>query len=256
MIEQSFVGCLDIGFILIAAILFAWAVKWWVVITPEPKQMSTSSSSAAWHSSVNKFLYINLDSRSDRRKHIESVLFKHIGLPESSVERVPAILNSPGWLGCTKSHLKAIQTAMDRNYEYVCILEDDFMPLVDAGKFHATIQAAWDHLRGNFDVLMLGMTPVELKRIGADPLFRINACLSMPGYIVSRRFMPTLKSIAEQSIRNQQPIDMITQLYQSKSHWYGFFPPIARQMPGYSDIEKRNTDYAYLEIQGQMLTFM
>lgn len=207
-----------------------------------------------WHAQVDRFIYINLDTRKDRRAHIESVL-NRLGIPSEKVERFQAIPSDPGWVGCAKSHRDAVQKSL--RYDQVCILEDDFMPLVETQVFHATVQKAMDTLDGDFDMLMLAMTPVAITPVSPKPvlggLVRIQTCLALPGYIISRRFMPTFIQIANKALNQNVPIDMVTQTYQGRSAWYGFFPPIARQMPGYSDIEKRHTDYGYLEVDGRML---
>ena len=43
-------------------------------------------------------------------------------------ERIDAIRHSTGWKGCSLSHAKCIQTAKDRGYASVLIMEDDAVP--------------------------------------------------------------------------------------------------------------------------------
>lgn len=66
-------------------------------------------------------LYINLDSRTDRKEEMEKILN---GL---NYERVSAVKKDDGYIGCSLSHIKCIEIAKSRNYEKVIILEDDFM---------------------------------------------------------------------------------------------------------------------------------
>ena len=67
-------------------------------------------------------MYINLDSRVDRKEHVEKELVK-IGVIHP--ERLKAVKLENGALGCSMSHLKCIEIAKQQNYEYVLICEDD-----------------------------------------------------------------------------------------------------------------------------------
>ena len=66
-------------------------------------------------------LYINLDHRTDRKEHMERSLQGY------NYERVSAIEDKDGYIGCAKSHIKCIEIARARKYQRVIILEDDFM---------------------------------------------------------------------------------------------------------------------------------
>ena len=54
-------------------------------------------------------------------------------------------------------------------------------------------------------------------------------------------------------MKERIPHDLVTQRYQKNDLWYGIYPAIARQRPGFSDIEGRNVDYKYLDVDGKML---
>ena len=70
---------------------------------------------------LNHILYINLEKRKDRKKHVE----KQLALLDLSGERFNAIKLKDGRVGCSMSHLKCVQLAKERNWEYVFICEDD-----------------------------------------------------------------------------------------------------------------------------------
>jgi|DEB0MinimDraft_4_1074332.scaffolds.fasta_scaffold06894_3 hypothetical protein len=67
-------------------------------------------------------LYINLDHRTDRRKHMEEILN---GYNYTRISAVKDDIN--GYIGCAKSHIKCLQYAKSMDYDKVVILEDDFM---------------------------------------------------------------------------------------------------------------------------------
>lgn len=205
----------------------------------------------AWHERVDMIYYINLDSRTDRKQQILSVLQTDLDVPAHKIQRIPAVKSNPGFKGCAQSHFMAMEKAMEHNYRCVCILEDDFMPMVDTQTFSNHIT----NIKDDFDVLMLGMTPIKIKKY-RNNTYRIQASLGMPGYIVHRKYFSTLSRIFKEAMEKGVPIDLQTQLYQPRHTWIGFYPPIARQRPGFSDIEQRHTDYSYLEIDGKMLTIL
>ena len=65
---------------------------------------------------IDHIFYINLDYRTDRREQIEGELVR-MDLVEKS-ERFPGIyVKEQGILGCTISHLSAIQLAKQRGYK-------------------------------------------------------------------------------------------------------------------------------------------
>jgi hypothetical protein len=74
---------------------------------------------------IEKVLYINLDIRTDRKDEIEQQ-FKNVNLPEDKIERISAVYNQHGALGCTASHIKCIKYAKEQGWKNVLILEDDY----------------------------------------------------------------------------------------------------------------------------------
>ena len=64
-------------------------------------------------------LFINLEHRNDRLEHATEE-FKKIGI---KAERVDAIKKDAGAVGCTMSHIKCLEIAKKRNYDYVFICE-------------------------------------------------------------------------------------------------------------------------------------
>ena len=61
-------------------------------------------------------IYINLESRKDRRQHVESQLTAlKTGMPNLVAERFNAIKHvTNGAIGCSMSHLRCIQIAKER----------------------------------------------------------------------------------------------------------------------------------------------
>lgn len=201
---------------------------------------------------IDLFFYINLEHRVERKQEILSVL-SELGVPSQKIRRIPGVKDNPGFLGCAQAHLNAIRTAIALGARRICILEDDFMNHVPADEFRSRVFQAMMHLRDDFDVFFLAMSPIRLSPEAIDGLHRVRGALSMSGYVVHRRYYRKLAEAFERAIHQKIPIDMITQGLQAHDAWYGFYPVIAQQRAGFSDIEGRQVDYGYMDVKGHML---
>lgn len=206
-----------------------------------------------WVTQVSHFYYLNLKKRTDRKTQICQTL-SALQIPESKITRIEAVQHDEGFTGCTLSHLQALKKAQTQRHKYVCILEDDFMLHVHPNVFHQHVNCSWLHLKGEFDVLYLAMTPIELVPIPRHSrMQRVKKALAMPAYVVHQKYLPQLIHIMELALLRHVPHDMVTQQYQSFSQWYGFYPVIGRQRPGFSDIEQKEVNYTYLDVDGHMI---
>jgi hypothetical protein len=68
-------------------------------------------------------LYINLDHREDRKWQVVSQ-FTELGW--TNFERFPAVKTTNGAVGCGISHIKCLELALERGWDMVTIIEDDF----------------------------------------------------------------------------------------------------------------------------------
>jgi len=202
---------------------------------------------------IDLFLYINLEKRADRDKAMKKLLLDDLKLPPKKVRRIDAIYDDPSFRGCTKSHLLALTTAIKSNSKFVCIFEDDYALTTDVRTFNSRIESAWKYLKEDFDIIFLACTPIRLENTNEKQFFRVKQALAMPGMIVHQKYFEKLKKIYEQALSEKKAHDLITQMYQPKDKWYGFWPPIGRQAPGYSDIEHSMVNYGYLDVQGRMI---
>jgi hypothetical protein len=231
------------------------------LLTSAPRAVVQARSS--WHERVGRVFYINLDARTDRRSHMEAVLAS-LGVSPAKIQRIPGVVASPGFVGCAQAHLNAVEAALRGKHKWVAIFEDDFSLLPSPAAFTARVDQAWSELEGHgdFDVLSLANSPVNLERVAhtgaslhTQDLHRVLRALGMPGVIVSWAYLKNLKAMYKEALEEYKPIDVILSHHQRAHRWYGFFPPIARQMPGFSDIEKGFRDYQQLELQGSGLSF-
>lgn len=235
-------------------------------------------------------LVINLEHRVDRWNRMHEWLSQVFPEWEESkrIIRWPAQRVQPGYKGCTLSHLACaefawLETRKDCKSDTVLILEDDCEPIHylsepeanqepeaetkwNPTEFRETLESSLNALtrpvKGSnrtervWDMLMISMTPIRIQPRN-DPnhnLVSIQQSLGLPGYLVRRSYLTTLIFIFQQALREHTPHDVVMQLYQSKNEsWWGFFPAIAHQAPGYSDIEQQYQDYSHLDIDGSMI---
>ncbi len=132
--------------------------------------------------------YINLTERTDRRKHAEKELKKIL---INNPTRIDAIKDTPGIVGCLKSHIKALETfIVDTDDAFVAIFEDDVVFKNPDVTIKCLRNIADDE---DWDVLLLGgMNDGAYEKYKNLPAVRVQECMSCVAYIVRRTFVPTL----------------------------------------------------------------
>ena len=212
-----------------------------------------SSSFPSSVSDIKYCLYINLESRKDRREHIEQEL-KSIGI---NGVRFNAVKLQNGRIGCSMSHLKCLQIAKKNNWPYVMICEDDLL-FLDKEK---AVKHMNDFFKMHHEnkyicniVLIAGNNVPPYKKID-DTCIRVSHCQTTTGYIVKNTYYDTLidniKTGIEKLMKNptnafSYAIDKYWIQLQKKDVWYLLAPIIAVQREDYSDIEQRTTNYEYI----------
>jgi GR25 family glycosyltransferase involved in LPS biosynthesis len=96
-------------------------------------------------------LYINLEHRKDRLEHVNKELLKM----NINGERFNAIKTKLGAIGCTLSHIKCLEIAKERDYEYVFICEDDIC-FLRPDMLKDSLQKFYDNKSIAWDVLLIG----------------------------------------------------------------------------------------------------
>ncbi len=192
--------------------------------------------------------YINLDHRTDRREEVEGEL-RTLGLL-GTASRFPAIKLKDGRIGCTMSHLKCLQQAKENNLPHLMLVEDDIHFLnpkifVDGlNKFLAS-GVQWDV------ILIAGNNIPPYTRIDESAV-KVTSCQTTTGYIVNGHYFDTLienmrdgmqKLMREPTNHFQYAVDKYWFQLQKQDNWVLITPLSVTQRRGYSDIEKRETDF-------------
>lgn len=201
-------------------------------------------------------LVINLEEREDRRLTVFAQL-KKIGIQHP--ERIAAIKTKYGAVGCSMSHIKCIEHAKKNNWEYVCVIEDDFK-CVNPEKFQSSISKFQENSIKDgiqWDVLLIGGNncPPYYTPPNVNYCVQITQCACTIGYVVKRDFYDILienyregasKLMRDPTNKREFAIDMYWKHLQRSGRWYLLFPLTITQETCYSDVEERVTNYDHL----------
>ena len=189
--------------------------------------------------SIGRVVYINLDERVDRKQQIQ----QELATVFPDVERFAAIKRSPGFIGCSMSHIAVLERAKAEGWPSVFIVEDDFawrnkevgLPVLE------------QLLKKPYDVIVLTGTYVT-----ADPkTLRLKSCQTATAYVVAAAYYDTLlanykEGLAGLEATGNYPMYALDQYWkrlQPRDRWFIVQPILGIQRPSFSDIEGRVVNY-------------
>ena len=165
-------------------------------------------------------------------------------------ERIEAVANPNGHLGCTRSHIKALQYAYEHaNWGWVAILEDDF----DWTGAPAAVNASLERVMSqtpSFDVFLLAFScPDEPPVLDEHTqLYQVSKAHTTAGYIIRREFIPVLLRVfqrGECAMRygGSSMVYTVDQswvpLQRSSRRFFTTVPALGHQRSDFSDIEQQ-----------------
>jgi len=195
---------------------------------------------------IKYIFYINLDSRPDRKIHIETQM-KQLGL---SAMRFNAIKHPLGYIGCSISHLKCLERAKQENWDHVLIVEDDIL-FTNVELFKSQMNAFLKNHQ-DFDVVLIAGNNIPPYQKVDETCIKITKCQTTTGYLVKSHYYDTLLQNYKEGIVNligdprnhkSYAIDQYWFQLQQKDNWYLIIPLSVVQKEDYSDIEKMPTNY-------------
>jgi glycosyl transferase family 25 len=196
---------------------------------------------------ITNIFYINLEHRTDRKEHVETELLK-IGL---TGQRFNAIKMDNGAIGCSMSHLKLLQDAVKNNLEHILIVEDD-ITFLNPTLFINQINKFFKLHKNSWDVILFAGNNIPPYQKIDDTCIKVFRCQTTTGYLVNGHYIKNLLQNVKMGLthllnnplqRNQFAIDKYWFILQSLHKWYLIIPPTVVQQEGYSDIEKRVTNF-------------
>lgn len=207
-------------------------------------------------SDIKHAIYINLDSRVDRRVLFETQIEElHTRYPADfsffPVSRFSAIKHEHGAIGCSKSHIECLRIAKNNGWDHVLIFEDDAHFIHPKILVHQ-VNSFLSRFRDEWDVVLFSGNNFPPFKIEAPQCFRVANCQVATCYLVCSRYYDTLLENFENSLTGLEAdpenkaefaCDMFWKRLQRTDHWYLITPICVTQRPGYSDIEKQVVDY-------------
>lgn len=186
---------------------------------------------------IKHVLFINLDTRPDRRIQTEKEL-ERIGLQP---QRIRAIQHRKGALGCVKSHIKCLEHAKENNWDHVMICEDDVQFILDVKLVQDRINTFLNRHK-DWDVITLGNVIIKGEYID-DASARVYRALMSTCYIIRKEYYDVLlhnyKITANRFMMfcmYTLPLDQGWFSLQQRDKWYTILPLLAVQRIGKSDI--------------------
>lgn len=202
----------------------------------------------------DKALYINLDSRPDRRELAEKEFSKH----SLNVERVEAVIGikdfySPlpkGHIGCIASHMKCLSMAKENKWDTVLIFEDDVVLKDNCNElfedYFTRVPDNWDllYLGGNHWGNCLQYRDGSKQITVASNVQRTYCTLTTHAYAIKKTIYDYMISTFE-TMRKE--VDMLYVDAQQRFNAYCLRPNLAWQREDYSDINDMKCDYKFMQ---------
>jgi hypothetical protein len=215
---------------------------------------------------IDHIYYINLENRTDRKEQILSEINK-VGLL-SKTSRINAVYEKGrGHLGCTKSHILALEEFIKSGRNNCIIFEDDFKFIDDISTVKNTILKLFNQ-NVKYDVCMLAIgESVTIAYDINDPdhflpydFIKKSLCtFTGAGYLITKEFAPKLlRNFKESVVLLKKEYDKYSHMninelndsltYQLDQHWcrlqpvsnwYVFNPVLGYQRGSQSDIDTR-----------------
>jgi GR25 family glycosyltransferase involved in LPS biosynthesis len=161
------------------------------------------------------------------------------------------VYNKIGALGCTKSHIKALEE-FEKNPKWkTCIIfEDDFTFRSDNKEENNTQLA--NCFQESWDIILLGYNALESQDIDNTNVKKVISAQTSSGYCVHKKFVHILKNNFKESEHSIESIgqvihwnalDIYWKNIQPQHNWFTTIPSLGYQYSNYSDIEKKIVDY-------------
>jgi hypothetical protein len=188
-----------------------------------------------------KSICINLDSRKDRWYKTELLLINR----GFNIKRYSAHKRTPGWAGCTESHLGALKQMGEPPF---IIFEDDI-------EFVAPIKVLYDAIDQikTFDMIFLGCDPME-------PMYQITENVLKIGKVFQTHAIAYGSSrVIEFILSNKNDIRKIDVFFAAfvipQFDCYATYPMIVKQTDGKSDIMDcpAKFDYIYDKFESMVI---
>jgi hypothetical protein len=194
----------------------------------------------------DKIYVINLDRRPDRYESFKTEMCK-FGV--KNIEKFSAIDGNlitqnnvkllAGEIGILQSHLTIIKKCKEEGLNNVLIMEDDVFfsdEILKLDDYMSSVPKDWEFLYfgGNH---VYGNPPVFIN----DRVIKLNYTVALHCVAINGSVFEVIEGILP---KMQKQVDAYYADLQETFNAYCFYPNIAKQTAGFSDIQNRNVDYS------------
>lgn len=230
--------------ILLLLFLFVCVIFFQLLFNIETYDSTNNTKQSKQNNKLN-IIYINLDKREDRNKEMICELE---GFSKNYI-RLSATDHENGALGCTKSHIRSIQLAIEKKFKHVLIFEDDFSFVQDKQKVYDDI-VRFIRKQKEWDVILLTFN--REKREEFDDTFdRVTESQTSSAYLVNRKYYEKLLRhfengyllLEETNNKSKFAFDIYWKSLQKVDNWYALKIAAGIQRKSMSDVQNRVVDY-------------
>jgi len=140
---------------------------------------------------IDGIMFINLADRADRLEHMMRE-FNKAEIPLTLVHRIDAVFDATcGHLGCTRSHIKALEYAKEKGWKRFLVLEDDFQFDFPKERILYIISEFLKRFE-RWDVFMFATYWNDVSDTDVDYIKQIKYGTTTSGYMVNHIYADTL----------------------------------------------------------------
>jgi len=189
---------------------------------------------------------INLDRRPDRYETFKKEISKY-GIEKverfSAIDGVTLMSNNipllSGELGILETHLEIIKKCREDDLQNVLIMEDDVYfndEILKIDEYMSSIPKDWEfiYFGGNH-------TYGEPPELINDKIIKLNYTVALQCVAINSSIFEVIEAILPK--RKKQVDTYYAELHKTFNA-YGFYPSMAKQIAGFSDIQNRMVDYS------------
>lgn len=210
-----------------------------------------ASSTTHGFERFGRVFVIHLKHRVERLDSITKTL---ASVNVTQFKLVNAVPHECGPVGCTLSHIMAMQECIEGDHETCLLLEDDFVFSVSPTVASESVErffAASHRLDVDWDVLMLSGLFLGLEPGFAAGHHRVTSAHTTSGYAVRKHFARHLLKNYLQGVTHLNEacnhemfaIDVHWKKLQPVHRWYRLDPVLGKQAPFFSDTVNEFVDH-------------
>lgn len=199
---------------------------------------------------IGTWIIINLDKRPEKEETTRTQLI-NAGVTQTKIVRLSATAEKQGHLGCSISHVRALQWAFVQPHEWIAVVEDDFQwrdPEIALSEIDAIMKA--NEVNDMFDVLMGDvrhvLPPIQMTVHPELKLSYVQRGTLSGMYAIRRSFIPALLNVLARGVcamklggsPSQFTIDQVWKDIQHQSQRFCCTEPLlGRQVSTWSDTD-------------------